>query len=78
MTTRPNTSENWSNIVIASADGLSPKKSPNNIILNSGENQEINNGKAWRKIRAMFILKIVLIFILIDLWLISTIYKYVN
>ena len=66
-TNNPSTKANCSKIIIESGDGSYPKASVVSIILNSGENKEIYNGKAWRNINAILILKIVLIFILIDI-----------
>ena len=57
------TKANWSNIVIASAEGSLPKASETNINLNSGEKKVINNGSNCIKIQVIAIQKIVLIFI---------------
>ena len=64
--TKLKTKANWSNIVIASEDGLLPKASEPNINLNSGEKKVANNGSNCIKIQVIAIQKIVLIFI----WLI--------
>ena len=60
---KPITRTNWSNIVMASSEGWLPKASVISINLNSGEKKEINNGNICRKVQAIPIQKIVLIFI---------------
>jgi hypothetical protein len=63
INTKLRTNAKFSNISIASSDGVKPKVSVVNIKLNSGENKLIISGIICNKPIAITILKIVFIFI---------------
>ena len=67
VNTKLRTRAKFSNICIASPEGVLPKVSDANISLNSGENKLIMRGIIWNMLIAITILKIVFIFIVLFL-----------